>query len=969
MLYDAQNKPGGFMKSTITRFLSISFFTTLFVFSGQVFAQDAVEQEPQEVQAVESLEEIVVTARKREESLQDIPVTISVIGQDVIQEAGVNDLYDLFGLVAGVDFEDPNGDRNGANPAIRGVQAGGNGAGITNRRANSFIDGLPLTGQQGTIRFIDTQAVEFYSGPQSAAFGRATFAGAINYVTRDPGEEFDGSINAQTSSLGRNQISASISGPINDRLGYTLDGEISRNQGPDDFETTEGFDVGRQETNFISGKLVWDISDRVSAEFRYLNGKTDDSQGTRFIVDPTRITGDPDATIADICSNVGELANGRQFLIGEIDCDFGDGSVLIPTNTQLENILPTEFLNHLVAEDGRRVTIQNQDGTTTETVALRQDQVDDLTALAESYTIPGGPEIFNNRQRVSAEFTFDVGDGLLQVLGFWGQEDSVSFTDADLGTDTLVFDVPEFNADGVLEGDFGFTAMGMGVTVNHMANPNQVVERYIEARYVSPDAQRLRWSVGASLSNYDVNQLNFDQFAAVRDPSILEDNQFTDGVIDPTLVTNEALDNFGVFFNLTYDLTERTTLAFEGRFDDDTITNDNILAQQFLNDVGENDIVQFGEVDTTSRNFLPRISLTHAFTDTLTAYAQAAIGVSAGGSNPEWLTPDTLLTLQAALNLREREELEVDPSAVGVDAVEQETFLRSFNFDETTFREFDEEQIVNIEAGIRGTLFDNAVNFSTVVYAQNWTDQQEAANVSFDVTDLLNGEALLDAELDQLLFEGPDALFPLVAVENQAAFRDDVIAGADFTPMGNTNRGDSLLIGAQTTAQWRINNEWSVNGTLTLARNRTTDFCNTGAEAFGFLNDRGVEDGEIAPCRDQSGLREIRTPSFAGNLSATYRRPLFNTGMNLSVRGDVRHTGAVWGDLANLYQFAPTTIFNMNVGINNRTWNLTFNVNNIFEEDQPRTVRTNNADTPEEFEISISPPQRREFGLRLRYNL
>ena len=952
------------MKSSIVRFLSISFFTTFFVIPGQALAQDSeVSDQGQQ------LEEIVVTARKREESLQDIPVTISVIGADVLEEAAVNDLYDLFGLVAGVDFEDPNGDRNGANPAIRGVQAGGNGAGITNRRANSFIDGLPLTGQQGTIRFIDTQAVEFYSGPQSAAFGRATFAGAINYVTRDPGEEFEGSIQAQTSTLGRNSITASIAGPITDRLGYTLDGELSRNQGPDDWETTEGFDVGRQETNYISGKLVWDISDRVSAEFRYLNGKTDDSQGTRFIVDPERI-GEEGDDIGDVCNNVGTLANGRQFLIGELDCDFGDGSVFIPTNTQLGNILPEEFTTHERSEDGRVITVTNPDGTTSQTLALTSDQVEDLEALAESYTIPGGPQIFNNRQRFSAEVTFGVGDGVLQVLGFWGEEDSVSWTDADLGVDTLVFDTPTVDpVTGEVTGDFGFTAMGMGTTVNHMANPNDVIERYIEARYVSPDAQRLRWSVGTSYSNFFVNQLNFDQYAAVLDPSILADNQFTDGVVEPTLITNEGLENFGVFFNLTYDITDRTTVAFEGRLDNDRVLNENILAQEFIAENGANSIIESGEADNRSFNFLPRISITHAFTDTLTAYAQAAVGVSPGGSNPEWLTPDTLIALEAATNLRDRGELEVDQGALAADQAEQQVFLSAFNFDEDTFRDFDEEQIVNLEAGIRGTLFNNAVNFSTVIYAQNWTDQQEAANVDFDVQDLSDGETLFADELAVLLFDGPGALFPSTLAVDRDGIIQDVIDGADFTPMGQTNRGDSLLIGAQTTAQWRINNEWSVNGTMTLARNRTTDFCNTAAEAFGFVNNRDTSDGEVAPCRDMSGTREIRTPSFAGSLSATYRRPLFNTGMNLSVRGDVRHTGAVWGDLANIYEFPPTTTFNMNVGVNNRTWNVTLAASNLFEDDTPRTVRTNNADSLEEFELSISPPSRREFSLRLRYNL
>ena len=203
------------------------------------------------------MDEIVVTGRKREESLQDIPVTVDVISSEMLDEAGVNDLYDLFGLVAGIDFEDPNGDRNGANPAIRGVQAAGTGANIVNRRANSFLDGMPLTGQQGTIRFIDSQSVEVYQGPQSAAFGRSTFTGAINYVSADPSDEFEAQVNLQTSTFGRNQISLSASGPITDSLGFTFDGEKSEYAGPEEWRTSEGGEPGSTSTDYFSGKLVW----------------------------------------------------------------------------------------------------------------------------------------------------------------------------------------------------------------------------------------------------------------------------------------------------------------------------------------------------------------------------------------------------------------------------------------------------------------------------------------------------------------------------------------------------------------------------------------------------------------------------------------------------------------------------------------------------------------------------------------
>ena len=68
------------------------------------------------------LEEVVVTARKREESLKDVPVSISVVSSDFINEAGIRDQYDLFQLTPGINYGEAR-DRNGAQPGIRGVQA------------------------------------------------------------------------------------------------------------------------------------------------------------------------------------------------------------------------------------------------------------------------------------------------------------------------------------------------------------------------------------------------------------------------------------------------------------------------------------------------------------------------------------------------------------------------------------------------------------------------------------------------------------------------------------------------------------------------------------------------------------------------------------------------------------------------------------------------------------------------------
>ena len=147
-----------------------------------------------------ALEEIVVTGRKREENLIDIPVAISVWTSDSLAEQGIITQQDLFDATVGISFNNGGQERTFGTPAVRGVQSGL--AQSIFQKVNSFIDGQPMLGNTGSLQFFGIDSVEIYRGPQSAAFGRATFAGAINYVSADAAEEFEGGAQVRLSDLG-----------------------------------------------------------------------------------------------------------------------------------------------------------------------------------------------------------------------------------------------------------------------------------------------------------------------------------------------------------------------------------------------------------------------------------------------------------------------------------------------------------------------------------------------------------------------------------------------------------------------------------------------------------------------------------------------------------------------------------------------------------------------------------------------
>ena len=131
-----------------------------------------------------ALEEIVVTARRREESLLEVPVAISVLNSDFIAESNILDHYDLYAETPGIEYTQSR-DRLGSCPAIRGVST--TAQNILQQKMGAFIDGAPLLGNTGSLPFTDLERIEVLRGPQSSAFGRSTFSGAFNYITRDPG--------------------------------------------------------------------------------------------------------------------------------------------------------------------------------------------------------------------------------------------------------------------------------------------------------------------------------------------------------------------------------------------------------------------------------------------------------------------------------------------------------------------------------------------------------------------------------------------------------------------------------------------------------------------------------------------------------------------------------------------------------------------------------------------------------------
>jgi len=178
-------------------------------FAGPTWAQDSGL----------TLEEVVVTARKVEESLQDAPISVTAFTSEAITERGITDLNSLAGFSPGLSFSQAFGRQNDR-PVIRGqgnvlanVQFG------VESGTAYFIDGVYYNGDIQALDFDMLQRVEVIKGPQSALYGRNTYAGAINFITRDPrNSEWGGSVKATAGQYGERRASLNIDGPVIDNV-------------------------------------------------------------------------------------------------------------------------------------------------------------------------------------------------------------------------------------------------------------------------------------------------------------------------------------------------------------------------------------------------------------------------------------------------------------------------------------------------------------------------------------------------------------------------------------------------------------------------------------------------------------------------------------------------------------------------------------------------------------------------------
>lgn len=182
----------------------------------------------------QQIEEITVVARKITENLQEVPLAITALGSEEINRLGIRDLNQISQQDTSVQFDE------GFSPSDTRVTI--RGLSPTRGRPNvaTLIDGIDV-GSEGVSnpggstlinpRLMDIAQIEIVKGPQSALYGRSAFAGAIQYITKDPGDYLSGTLGVDVNDQEDKEIKGSVSIPLTDTLGMMVNGYVWDNRG------------------------------------------------------------------------------------------------------------------------------------------------------------------------------------------------------------------------------------------------------------------------------------------------------------------------------------------------------------------------------------------------------------------------------------------------------------------------------------------------------------------------------------------------------------------------------------------------------------------------------------------------------------------------------------------------------------------------------------------------------------------
>lgn len=212
----------------------------------------------------QQLEEVVVTAERRELLLQDTPISLVAFSGEKLEERGVRDMFELATIAPNLDIKGSRGTGNTAPTfQIRGI---GGGAGATGERSVGFyVDNVFMPRTTGPVmRVLDVERIEVLRGPQGTLFGRNSTGGAIRVFTKQPGQEKEGYLRVTGGNFDRRDIMGTVNLPINDQLAMRAQVAVMEQDG---FVQRGPQQLGSNEDEFYRLQFAWKPSEDLDVNF------------------------------------------------------------------------------------------------------------------------------------------------------------------------------------------------------------------------------------------------------------------------------------------------------------------------------------------------------------------------------------------------------------------------------------------------------------------------------------------------------------------------------------------------------------------------------------------------------------------------------------------------------------------------------------------------------------------------------
>lgn len=514
-----------------------------------------------------TLEEIVVTARRTEENLMEVPLAVTAITSQLMEERRIVNMMDVATFTPGFHFTDEtaNSASGRANRASFDLQFRGNSI----ASGTLFIDGTPVAGNRPPP-FADIERIEVLKGPQSVYFGRSTYTGAINYVTKEPGEEYKGAFSAEYSSFNSNEEILSFEGPlIKDRLAARVSVSHWYKGGHYKNETNKSERLGQRSTLSGSLSLVFTPNDNLKVKNWFNMYKDEDGP----------------AANASLKGPIGS------FLPNQLNCNLGGsrGAYYCGTLPDWDQLAPGTISHYGVVD---RLFDQE----------ILGNRLGFFAAFDPSGFLdhPGFMRVaFQDQFRADYTTESDYGISLLSAY----HKNKQQFLHDQSGVDVRYYPNP----------NFGRVAFAPQYPEWFFNGQSKAYDFSTEFRVTSPGDERLRWTAGA---NYVRSRTTSSTFTMKP--------QGAGGSASPS---RQHPVTKAVFGGVYFDFTEQLTLSGEARYQWDHVQNDQLGAASGF------PFATPTFLSAKFKAFSPRVTLDYKYSDNSTVYVLFSRGYLPGGFN------------------------------------------------------------------------------------------------------------------------------------------------------------------------------------------------------------------------------------------------------------------------------------------------------------------------------------------------